>query len=80
VIINTQQLRVMFDELQGRVKTLESEMSFIKKGELPPLPAKSPDPEPEPPPKPPQGGVRHWGSGAGQMDSFTSHRLRTQNR
>lgn len=77
MIIDVQQLRAMFDELQVRVETLEYEISFLKKGELPPVPELPPDPEPEPPKKP-QGGVRHWGSGAGQMDSFTSHRWRNR--
>ena len=77
MIINTQQLRVMLDALEVRVSALEAEMVYIKKGETPSGPAPVPEPEPEPPAKP-QGGVRHWGSGAGQMDSFTSRRWRNR--
>ena len=77
MLINVQKLRGMFDELEMRVETLESDMSYLKRGELPPLPAKQPDPEPEPTPKP-SGGARHWGSGPGQMDCGTSRRWRNR--
>ncbi len=78
MIINTQQLRTMFDELKTRVKTLEAEMAYLKKGEVPPAPEPPPAPPPEPPVPKPKREARFWGSGPGQYDGGTSRRWRNR--
>ena len=77
MIINVQKLRSMFDALELRVKTLESEVDYLKRGKIPPAPEPLPAPEPEPA-KQPDGGSRFWGSGAGQFDAASSRRWRNR--
>ena len=69
MIVSTQQLRTMFDELSRRIDALEFEVSFLKKGEKVSPPAKQPAPADPPPPaeRNPQ---------SLQRNSFTSHRWR----
>lgn len=79
MISNLPQLKKNMDILAERLKKVELELSFLKRGET--LPPSEPPPDPGPKHEPinrPQGGTRHWGSGAGQMDAFTSYRRRKQ--